>query len=583
MGASSGAGSISGSTLPKWQLALAVGAPVALGLGYMYYRNSSKSASRPRGKPKGGTGKENGTAKDKQLSVDGDDPSKVVSPPQPRNETPLEKATRYKNEGNDYFKSGKYDEAILSYNKAIETCPTENSMDLATFYQNRAAAYDHLKKYTAVKADCTKALELNPRYIKALQRRARALEHSREWVSVLEDVTAACILEQFSNQSTLMMADRVLKQLGRQHAKEHIENKKPVMPSKHFIRTYFSSFSNDPILTKLKESETMEPSTGYAKARQAMREEKYDDVISFCSEEIDRPEFVPESCMEVYLLRATFHLLLGRHTNAITDLQKIIESENSSREVKTNALIKRASMYMQLEDPDKCFLDFEKATEIYPECGDIYHHRGQVNLILEKVNDALEDFQKAVTLNPDFGIAFVQKCYTDYRYAILSKDKDKINKVLKDFEIAFEKFPDCVESYTLYAQVLCDSQDFAKADSYFAKALQRDPNNANVYVHRGLLQLQWNGNINKAIEYINKALKLDNKCEFGYETLGTIEVQRGNLKEAIELFDQALALGRTEMELSHIFSLRDAAKAQLTVTERLGLDLSTLSSLQGIS
>lgn len=58
---------------------------------------------------------------------------------------------------------------------------------------------------------------------------------------------------------------------------------------------------------------------------------------------------------------------------------------------------------------------------------------------------------------------------------------------------------------------------------------------------------------------------------------------RGNLKEAIELFDKALALGRTEMELTHIFSLKDAAKTQLTVTERLGLDLSTLSSLQGLS
>lgn len=71
------------------------------------------------------------------------------------------------------------------------------------------------KKYSSVKADCTKALELNPRYAKALLRRARAMEYSNELESALEDVTAACILENFSNQTAMLMADRVLKQLGK--------------------------------------------------------------------------------------------------------------------------------------------------------------------------------------------------------------------------------------------------------------------------------------------------------------------------------------------------------------------------------
>lgn len=149
----------------------------------------------------------------------------------------MEKAQKYKNEGNEQFKKGKYDEAITQYNLAIEICPKENTEVLATFYQNRAAAYEQLviffvtfyliyftitccnyilqKKYSAVKADCTKALELKPKYAKALLRRARAMEHCNDLESALEDVTAACILENFSNQTTILMADRVLKQLGK--------------------------------------------------------------------------------------------------------------------------------------------------------------------------------------------------------------------------------------------------------------------------------------------------------------------------------------------------------------------------------
>lgn len=74
--------------------------------------------------------------------------------------------------------------------------------------------------------------------------------------------------------------------------------------------------------------------------------------------------------------------------------------------------------------------------------------------------------------------------------------------------------------------MLVDNQDFARADAYFVKASKRDPKNATIHVYRGLLQLQWQNDIDKAVDYIRKAIELDEKCEFAYETLGTIEVQR---------------------------------------------------------
>ena len=118
-------------------------------------------------------------------------------------------------------------------------------------------------------------------------------------------------------------------------------------------------------------------------------------------------------------------------------------------------------------------------------------------------------------------------------------------------------------------QVLSDQQEFKKADEYFGKALEQDSMNATAYVHRGLLQLQWEGDIANAIRLIQQAIDLDSKCEFAYETLGTIEVQRGNLKRAIELFDNAIPLSKTEIEMAHLFSLKDAALAQVKVAEKV--------------
>lgn len=75
--------------------------------------------------------------------------------------------------------------------------------------------YAHLQKnWECVLRDCTKALELNERYTKALQRRAKACEVLRDLEQALEDLTAVCILESFQNQATLVNVDRVLKELG---------------------------------------------------------------------------------------------------------------------------------------------------------------------------------------------------------------------------------------------------------------------------------------------------------------------------------------------------------------------------------
>ena len=56
----------------------------------------------------------------------------------------MEIAQSAKSKGNKYFKAGKFQQAINCYTTALENCPVENAADIATFYQNRAAAYEHL-------------------------------------------------------------------------------------------------------------------------------------------------------------------------------------------------------------------------------------------------------------------------------------------------------------------------------------------------------------------------------------------------------------------------------------------------------
>ncbi|KYQ47969.1 Mitochondrial import receptor subunit TOM70, partial [Trachymyrmex zeteki] len=499
--------------------------------------------------------------------------------------TPLQSAYKYKNMGNVYFKTGKYNEAIAQYNKAIDICPKEKVNDLAILYQNRSAANEKLKKYSSVKADCTKALELNPTYMKALLRRARALEQIGDLEAALKDMATVCIHESFSNRTSLVTADKIFNKFVEQLAQEYLANKEYVMLSKNFIESYTKMFSKDPVFSRLQQPENIPEF--FKKPLQALKERKYDDVIPLCTEVIKSSEFdtLPSSKFEVLLLRATFYVLLGKQDAAIKDFERVVTSKDASEDVRINALIKRANLYAQLEILELAHKDFDSAISINPKCSDIYHHRGVLQINMHGLLDqAKRDFDKAVECNPNFGAAYVQKLDADFRIALMSENVRSIKAAAKEYKKAFKKFPNPPEStlyYAMYAQVMLESQQFEKADTILAAALEKDSANANLYVLRGSLQLQWKQNVDKAIEYMKKALEIDDKCELAYLGLGQIEMERHVSKEAITLFENVLILCRTYMQLIDMYIMINAVKIQLHVQKQLGCIPRFLQSFTG--
>ncbi|XP_013875693.1 mitochondrial import receptor subunit TOM70 [Austrofundulus limnaeus] len=565
----------SGTGLPRWQLALLVGTPIVLGVGAVYLWNRSRRKETKR------TG-ERKTPEGSASPVQGQDGANREE----ESMSPLDRAQASKNKGNKYFKASKYDKAIQCYTEAIALCPTEQKMDLSTFYQNRAAAYEQQMKWTEVVQDCSQAVQLNPRYIKALFRRAKALERLDNKKECLEDVTAVCILEAFQNQQSMLLADKVLKQLGKEKAKDKYKNREPMMPSPQFIKSYFSSFTDDIISQPLqkgekkdedkdKEGEAAEitESSGYLKAKQYMEEENYDKIISECTKEI---ESGGRYAAEALLLRATFYLLIGNATAAQPDLDRVINMKDANVKLRANALIKRGSMYMQQQQPILSTQDFNMAAEIDKHNPDVYHHRGQLKILLDQVDEAVGDFDECIRLRPDSALAQAQKCFALYRQAYTGNYPSQVQTAIDGFEDVIRCFPKCAEGYALYAQALTDQQQFGKADEMYDKCIELEPDNATTYVHKGLLQLQWKQDLDLGLELISKAIEIDNKCDFAYETMGTIEVQRGNLDKAIEMFNKAINLAKSEMEMAHLYSLCDAAYAQTEVARKYGLKPPTL-------
>uniref|UniRef100_A0A668VB45 Tetratricopeptide repeat protein 1 n=1 Tax=Oreochromis aureus TaxID=47969 RepID=A0A668VB45_OREAU len=92
-----------------------------------------------------------------------------------------------KEAGNAHFKRGDWAEAGRSYTDALSVCPVCFSRERAVLFSNRAAARLHLDLKEQAISDCSRAIALDPDYLRALLRRAELYEQTEKLDEALED------------------------------------------------------------------------------------------------------------------------------------------------------------------------------------------------------------------------------------------------------------------------------------------------------------------------------------------------------------------------------------------------------------
>ncbi|KAL6883752.1 hypothetical protein ACP4OV_011166 [Aristida adscensionis] len=108
-----------------------------------------------------------------------------------------------KAEGNKLFSAGQYEEAISQYEMALQiAAELESAEDIrSTCHSNRAVCFLKLGKYDETIKECTKALELNPSYLKALLRRAEAHEKLEHYDEAIADMKKIIELDPSNEQA----------------------------------------------------------------------------------------------------------------------------------------------------------------------------------------------------------------------------------------------------------------------------------------------------------------------------------------------------------------------------------------------
>ncbi|KAH8512228.1 hypothetical protein H0E87_009448 [Populus deltoides] len=101
----------------------------------------------------------------------------------------LKRAHELKEEGNKRFQNKDYAGALEQYDNALRLTPKTHP-DRAVFHSNRAACLMQMKPidYETVIAECTMALQVQPQFVRALLRRARAFEAIGKYEMAMQDV-----------------------------------------------------------------------------------------------------------------------------------------------------------------------------------------------------------------------------------------------------------------------------------------------------------------------------------------------------------------------------------------------------------
>lgn len=159
---------------------------------------------------------------------------------------------------------------------------------------------------------------------------------------------------------------------------------------------------------------------------------------------------------------------------------------------------------------------------------------GSVHDDMGRDAEALEDYTKAVTINPGFGKAFASRARCKNRLG----DRDGARQ---DAERALQLRPDLSYVHTTRGVVALGDNDPSIAEASFRKAMEIDPSDAEAYAGRGAVKRS-RGDLKGALEDLETAVHLDPRSSEVVSNRGILKAEAGDTAGALADFQMAIQL-----------------------------------------
>jgi lipoprotein NlpI len=194
----------------------------------------------------------------------------------------------------------------------------------------------------------------------------------------------------------------------------------------------------------------------------------------------------------------------------------------------------RGLAFLNTDQFDNAIEDFDRAIALDPYFRDAFLNRGTAFEKKGMLDKAIESFDKAIELGPSYE-AYFNRGITFEKMGLL-------DKAISDYDKAIAIDPSRYEAYHAGGKLYGKTGSFDKAIAYFSKYIAINPKHAESYNNRGL-SYAYIGQDERALEDFSKAIELDRNIAVTYRNRGTVYLRMGKREYAIPDFRKACALG----------------------------------------
>jgi tetratricopeptide (TPR) repeat protein len=228
----------------------------------------------------------------------------------------------------------------------------------------------------------------------------------------------------------------------------------------------------------------------------------------------------------------------------------------------------RGIAFMNENQIEEAFKDFNRALELKPDYADVLINRGVLYARVSKFQEALNDFDKSIQYNPTISSTYNNKGYilrglnrfdealsslnraieldpynfdAYYNRALTLKSMNKYVEAIENFDKTIELNSSYLNAYFERGVCLMTINRIDEAMSDFSSTINLSPEFAQAYEYRSSLYL--NGkNYNAALNDLNKLIELQPNSAIAFLNRGSLNGSMKKFPEAIADFNTAISI-----------------------------------------
>lgn len=246
--------------------------------------------------------------------------------------------------------------------------------------------------------------------------------------------------------------------------------------------------------------------------------------------DLSRTMNIDSSKAEYFITLADFYFYTNKTGNSKAALEKCIKLDPKN----SDGYMKLAELYFYVTKYQEALNNLNQVLKINQYNAKAYFLKGMVYKEIGDTVKAVSSMQTAVEQNPDYYQAYIELG------VILTAKNDPL--AIAYYDNAIRLKPSGGEAFYNKGMFFQKRQDWNKAIECYTNATLAEPGFKYPYYNLGYIHLAHLNLPKQAIDYFNKAVKVDQKYVEAYFGLGTCYETLGDQKKALDYYRLTLSL-----------------------------------------